>query len=86
MTFCFATLTLTLTLVAMGAEGLKDIPLTIGGIFPMNGSWAGGPACKPAVELALQKVNANPDILPQYKLNMQSNDSQVYLCFYACFV
>jgi len=69
-------LTLTLTL---GVRGLKDIPLTLGGIFPMSGSWAGGMACKPAVKLALDMVNNQTDILPNYRLTMQSNDSQV--CF-----
>ena len=55
----------------------KSIPLTIGGIFPMNGSWSGGVACRPAVELALEMVNNQLDTLPQYNLTMQSNDSQV---------
>ena len=68
--------TLTLTL-ALGARGLKDIPLTLGGIFPMSGSWAGGVACKPAIKLALDMVNNQTDILPNYHLTMQSNDSQV---------
>ncbi|XP_025112675.1 gamma-aminobutyric acid type B receptor subunit 1-like [Pomacea canaliculata] len=54
----------------------KDIPLTLGGIFPMSGSWAGGVACKPAVMMALEMVNNRPDILPRYHLNMQYNDSQ----------
>ncbi|KAK7094949.1 hypothetical protein V1264_006423 [Littorina saxatilis] len=56
--------------------GMKDIPLTLGGIFPMSGSWAGGVACKPAINMALDMVNNQTDILPQYRLTMKSNDSE----------
>lgn len=55
---------------------LKDVNLTLGGIFPMSGSWAGGVACEPAVRMALDKVNSDPNVLPNYYLDMRSNDSQ----------
>ncbi|KAL8578950.1 hypothetical protein ACOMHN_001912 [Nucella lapillus] len=67
---------MTLTLAVRVTLPLKDIPLTLGGIFPMSGSWAGGMACKPAINMALERVNNNTDILPQYRLTMQYNDSQ----------
>ncbi|XP_076455259.1 gamma-aminobutyric acid type B receptor subunit 1-like [Babylonia areolata] len=67
---------LTLTLVVTETLTLKDIPLTLGGIFPMSGSWAGGMACKPAINMALAMVNNQTDILPEYELTMQYNDSQ----------
>ena len=57
--------------------GYKEKKLTIGGIFPMTGSWAGGVGCKPAVEMALEDVNNRTDILPDYILDMESDDSQV---------
>lgn len=43
----------------------------------MSGSWAGGQGCLPAVEMALEDVNMREDILPNYRLNMDYNDSQV---------
>lgn len=43
----------------------------------MSGSWAGGVGCLPAVEMALEDVNNRTDILPDYKLDMQSDDSEV---------
>lgn len=55
----------------------KQKTLTIGGIFPMSGSWAGGVGCLPAVEMALADVNNRTDILPDYKLDMRRGDSQV---------
>ncbi|XP_060587127.1 gamma-aminobutyric acid type B receptor subunit 1-like [Ruditapes philippinarum] len=57
-------------------DGLKDKNITIGGIFPMSGSWAGGQGCLPAVEMALEDVNSRDDILSEYHLNMDFDDSQ----------
>ncbi|CAD5123050.1 DgyrCDS11431 [Dimorphilus gyrociliatus] len=57
----------------------EDVPLFIGGIFPMTGGWGGGKGCKPAVEMALEHVNKREDILPGYRLEMVANDSQVRL-------
>ncbi|XP_033758823.1 gamma-aminobutyric acid type B receptor subunit 1-like [Pecten maximus] len=55
---------------------LKPKNLTIGGIFPMSGSWAGGIGCLPAIEMALEDVNKRMDILEEYHLHMQSDDSE----------
>ena len=60
-----------------GSYGIKNKNLTVGGIFPMSGSWAGGQGCLPAVEMALEDVNSREDILPEYRLHMDYNDSQV---------
>lgn len=61
----------------LGCEKHKN--LTIGGIFPMSGSWSGGIGCLPAVQMALEDVNSRHDILPEYRLYMDYNDSQVRL-------
>lgn len=55
----------------------KHKNLTIGGIFPMSGSWAGGQGCLPAVEMALEDVNNNSEILADFYLNMEAKDSKV---------
>lgn len=79
---CFVTvpilaIILILSKFNFGHEIRKSKNLTIGGIFPMSGSWAGGIGCKPAVEMALEDVNARMDILEDYHLHMQSDDSKV---------
>lgn len=53
--------------------------LHIGGIFPIagKGGWQGGQACMPAARLALEDVNNRNNLLPGYKLNLHSNDSEV---------
>ncbi len=70
-------LVLTILLSLQICESMKNKTLTIGAIFPMSGSWAGGKACLPAVEMAQEDVNARLDILPEYKLDMKYNDSKV---------
>ena len=66
-----------IALIAQMVISLKNKTLTVGGIFPMSGSWAGGQACLPAVLMALEDVNNRTDILPDYHLEMEYNDSQV---------
>lgn len=61
--------------------GFKSKNLTIGGIFPMSGAWSGGIGCLPAVKMALDDVNNRTDILPDYHLSMDYNDSQVSRLF-----
>lgn len=54
--------------------------LHIGGIFPMkadNGGWAGGQACLPAAQLALEDVNNNTLLLKDYDLHLTWYDSEV---------
>lgn len=63
--------------MVLNVRAFKEKTLTIGGIFPMNGSWAGGQGCFPAVLMALEDVNAREDILSDYYLEMDHNDSQV---------
>jgi len=55
----------------------KTRTLYIGGIFPMSGAWAGGKGCRPAVDIALEDINHRTDLLPNFKLVMFANDSQV---------
>ena len=68
-----------MVLLISGTSGFKSKNLTIGGIFPMSGSWSGGIGCLPAVKMALDDVNNRTDILPDYNLYMDYNDSQVSL-------
>ncbi|XP_074654114.1 gamma-aminobutyric acid type B receptor subunit 1-like [Tubulanus polymorphus] len=56
--------------------GYKEKTLYVGGIFPMTGSWAGGQGCLPSALLALDDINNQTDILPEYRLEMVYNDSQ----------
>ncbi|VDM75092.1 unnamed protein product [Strongylus vulgaris] len=70
-------------LVLVGALGPlradDPIPLHIGGTFPMeagSGGWAGGQACLPAVQMALEDVNNRPDVLPGYVLHMNTSNSK----------
>ncbi|XP_049954039.1 gamma-aminobutyric acid type B receptor subunit 1 isoform X1 [Schistocerca serialis cubense] len=55
-----------------------DNVLHIGGIFPIGGKggWQGGQACEPAANLALEDVNARPDLLPGFTLKLHWNDSE----------
>jgi len=54
---------------------VKDIWLI--GLFPLRGSWAGGLGQLPAVEMGIEDVNADPNILPGYRLRMTVNDTAV---------
>lgn len=46
--------------------------------LPMSGGgWTGGYICLPAMNLAIEHVNARADILPGYKLNMIWVDTMV---------
>lgn len=59
---------------------LDRIALHIGGTFPMEsdgGGWAGGQACLPAVQMALEDVNKRADILEGYELVLHYHDSKV---------
>ena len=44
----------------------------------MEGAWAGGQGCRPAVDMALEDVNKRKDILPMFSLQMVANDSKVF--------
>jgi len=61
-----------------GSGNVKDIWLI--GLFPLKGSWAGGRGQLPAVEMGLEDVNADPNILPGYKLRMTMDDTEVCGC------
>uniref|UniRef100_A0A915BDQ1 Receptor ligand binding region domain-containing protein n=1 Tax=Parascaris univalens TaxID=6257 RepID=A0A915BDQ1_PARUN len=53
--------------------------LHIGGVFPMeagSGGWAGGQACLPAVQMALEDVNGDADVLPGYTLRLHHHNSK----------
>ena len=55
------------------------IPLYLGAFFPLGGGWDGSGVI-PAVEMALDHVNARHDILPGYELMMVWKDTQVSFC------
>ncbi|KFM80016.1 Gamma-aminobutyric acid type B receptor subunit 1, partial [Stegodyphus mimosarum] len=57
---------------------VQEKDLYIGAIFPINGTggWLGGQGCLPAALMALDDVNARPDLLPGYHMKMPYYDSQ----------
>ena len=61
--------------VAATNESVVDLYLL--GLWPMQGGWPGGVGILPAALMALDHVNADPTILPGYRLNMIWNDTQV---------
>ncbi|VDO62299.1 unnamed protein product [Heligmosomoides polygyrus] len=81
----YASMTVLSWLVLVGALGPlraaadDPVPLHIGGTFPMeagSGGWAGGQACLPAVQMALEDVNNRQDVLPGYVLHMNTSNSK----------
>ena len=51
--------------------------LHVGGIFPMVGGWPGGQSCLPSAIMALNQVNLNESILPNYRLKLNWFNSEV---------
>lgn len=52
------------------------------GLLPMTGNgWSGGGSCLPAVEMALEDINAREDILKDYILTYKWIDSEVRMVF-----
>ena len=47
------------------------------GLFPFNGSWAGGLGQLPAVQMGLEDVNRDQHILPGYRLSLTVNNTGV---------
>ena len=56
------------------------------GLFPLNGSWAGGLGQLPAVQMGIEDVNNDPTMLPGYRLRMTVNDTKVSMCMYVMVV
>lgn len=57
------------------------IPIWLLGLFPFNGSWAGGLGQLPAIEMGIEDVNAHPDILADYTLFLTVNNTAVSVLF-----
>ncbi len=76
-------LVVALTVFRLGSASPNSTKIYLLGLFPMSGSWAGGQAVMPAAELAVQDINANPEILPGYELAIISKDTQVK-CLLVC--
>ena len=60
----------------------KNNTLHLAGLFPLTNESTAfgaseGPGVLPAVVLGLQHVNDDPDILPDYKLEIDFNDTKV---------
>ncbi|XP_072016482.1 gamma-aminobutyric acid type B receptor subunit 2-like [Amphiura filiformis] len=51
------------------------IPIYLGGFFSLSGAWVTS-GIIPAVEMALDHINARADILPEYDLKMVWNDTK----------
>lgn len=60
---------------ANAATPIKD--LWILGLFPFNGSWAGGLGQLPAVQMGIDDVNNDSTILPGYRLHLTVNNTGV---------
>ena len=60
------------------SKELKDLYLM--GLFPMTGPWPAGGALLPAALMAVDHINADPNILQGYRLNLLWNDTQVGKC------
>ena len=58
-----------------GNNGARDVWIL--GLFPFNGSWAGGRGQHPAVMMGIEDVNKNQNILPGYRLRMTVDNTQV---------
>ena len=56
-------------------DSQKD--LWILGLFPLNGSWAGGLGQLPAVQMGIEDVNNDVSMLPGYQLRMTVDDTKV---------
>nr|XP_006812189.1 PREDICTED: gamma-aminobutyric acid type B receptor subunit 1-like [Saccoglossus kowalevskii] len=65
-----------LVLFEIYAAEASKVNLTIGALFPMGGGVWDGSGILPGVELALQHINDNPSILPNYTLRMEWKDTQ----------
>lgn len=52
------------------------------GLFPFTGSWAGGLGQLPAIQMGIDDVNANPHILPGYRLRMTVDNTEVRVSYY----
>ncbi|KAI1732346.1 receptor family ligand binding region domain-containing protein [Ditylenchus destructor] len=66
-------------LVSGGGASRPKKELHIGGVFPMeagSGGWPGGQACLPAVEMALEDINSDETILPNYALKLHHHNSK----------
>ena len=68
-------LCLLLSLYLDACLGKTDIWLL--GLFPFNGSWPGGLGQEPAVQMGIDDVNKDPDILPDYKIHLTVDNTQV---------
>lgn len=60
-----------------GACSSNVTKLHIVGLYPMSGFWAGGQAQLPATLMAARDINANPNILPGYELDISQKDTKV---------
>ena len=55
----------------------KKKPLYLLGLHPITGPWPGGNTIQVAVEMALDHINANQSILPEYELTQIVADTGV---------
>ena len=64
------------TVSSSSTSETDKIPLYLGAFFPVGGDWDGS-GIIPAVEMALDHINAREDILTDYELRMVWNDTKV---------
>jgi len=78
--FSSVTLAVVFMLIASYAAGLKELRLL--GLQPMTGNaWSGGWACLVPIKMAIEGINAHPNLLPGYNLTYEYIDNEVCLSF-----
>ena len=64
-------------LVVLTISASGKTPLYILGLYPMTGAWDGGASFVPATQLALEHINTNQSLLPDFELILISRDTGV---------
>jgi len=78
--FSSVTLAVVFMLNVSYGVGLKELRLL--GLQPMTGNaWSGGWACLVPIKMAIEGINAHPNLLPGYNLTYEYIDNEVCLSF-----
>ena len=60
----------------------EKTPIHILGLYPMSGAWPGGYALREASQFAVDHVNSNQSILPDYEIVIDAADSAVSILLF----
>ena len=67
---------LTCVVSFFAAPAAAAIPIYLGHLRPMSGSWPGGPLMEAAVVMALEDINSNATLLPRHTLARSFKDTR----------